>query len=296
MHAVRKKVWAGYTGAVAEPFYKYQGLGNDFVVLDRRRSGEDIGAPAARFLCDRRLGVGGDGVLVLLPSERGVARMVVHNADGSVAEMCGNGLRCAVKYLVDHSGERPERLEVETGAGVLACRPEYGATGAERVEISMGPARLVAGNLPSGATGKPFLQQEVPGHAGLVGSAVSMGNPHLVLLDRPLEEAGRLGPVLEHHPGFRERTNVEFVRVEEDGLTVVVWERGCGLTQACGTGACASAVAAVLAGRLPAGVWLRVTLPGGPLRILVPKDLSDVRLLGPVAFVFEGVVPPLPGR
>jgi diaminopimelate epimerase len=117
-----------------------------------------------------------------------------------------------------------------------------------------------------------------------------MGNPHLVLLDQPLEAAERLGPVLERHPAFPDRTNVEFVRVDEDGLTVVVWERGCGLTQACGTGACASAVAAVLGKRLPANAWLRVTLPGGDLRIRVPDDLSDIRLRGPVAFVFEGVV------
>ena len=106
----------------------------------------------------------------------------------------------------------------------------------------------------------------------------------------------QLGPLLEHHPGFPERTNVEFVRVEPDGLTVVVWERGCGLTQACGTGACAATAAAVLAGRLAPDTWHRVTLPGGPLSIRVPADLSDVRLRGPVSAVFEGVVPLGPGR
>lgn len=273
-----------------EHIFKYHGLGNDFVVLDRRGTGQDIDAETSRWMCDRRLGIGADGVLSLLPSTRGLARMVVHNADGSVAEMCGNGLRCAVKYLIDQSGERPESIDVETGAGVLTCVPGYGEGGVTEVDISMGPARLVAPNLPSGATGQPFLDAPVPGHPGLRGSAVSMGNPHLVLLDRPGEEAGRLGPVLEHHPGFPERTNVEFTRVDPDGLTVVVWERGCGLTQACGTGACAAATAAVLAKRLPADAWLRVTLPGGDLRIRVPSDLADVRLRGPVAFVFEGVV------
>jgi len=276
---------------VGEPFFKYHGLGNDFVVLDRRRAASDIDARTSQALCDRRRGIGADGVLSLLPSQGAVARMVVHNADGSIAEMCGNGLRCAVKYLVDHSGERPERIDVETGAGVLACAPVYGPGGVIEVDISMGPARLVAPNLPSGVTGQPFLQAPVPGHAGLLGSAISMGNPHLVLLDRPLEEAERLGPTLERHPGFPDRTNVEFVRVDPDGLTVVVWERGCGLTQACGTGACAAATAAVLAGRLPSDAWLRVTLPGGDLNIRVPTGLSDIRLRGPVAFVFEGVVP-----
>lgn len=282
--------------AERERIFKYHGLGNDFVVLDRRQTGVDIDAEASRWMCDRRRGIGADGVLSLLPSKAGVARMVVHNADGSIAEMCGNGLRCAVKYLADHADGRPERLNVETGAGVLSCVPGYGADGVAEVDISMGPARLVAPNLPSGATGQPFLDAPVPGHPGLRGFAVSMGNPHLVLLDRPLEEAERLGPTLEVHPAFKDRTNVEFVRVDPDGLTVVVWERGCGLTQACGTGACASATAAVLAKRLPADAWLRVTLPGGDLQIRVPPDLSDIRLRGPVAFVFEGVVRAPPGR
>ncbi|MBN8227147.1 diaminopimelate epimerase [Corallococcus macrosporus] len=273
-----------------ERIFKYHGLGNDFVVLDRRRTGVDIDAEQSRWLCDRRRGIGADGVLALLPSSRGLARMVVHNADGSIAEMCGNGLRCAVKYLVDHSGQHPAVIDVETGAGVLTCEPGYGDGGVVGVDISMGPARLVAANLPSGATGEPFVNAPVPGHEDLRGTAVNMGNPHLVLLDQPLEAAERLGPTLERHPAFPDRTNVEFVRVDEDGLTVVVWERGCGLTQACGTGACASAVAAVLAKRLPSNAWLRVTLPGGDLRIRVPADLSDIRLRGPVASVFEGVV------
>ncbi|NRD43891.1 diaminopimelate epimerase [Corallococcus exiguus] len=274
----------------SERIFKYHGLGNDFVVLDRRRTGLDIDAEQSRWLCDRRRGIGADGVLALLPSSRGLARMVVHNADGSIAEMCGNGLRCAVKYLVDQSGKHPALIDVETGAGVLTCEPGYGDGGVVGVDISMGPARLVAANLPSGTTGQPFVSAPVPGHEGLLGTAVNMGNPHLVLLDQPLEAAERLGPGLERHPAFPDRTNVEFVRVDEDGLTVVVWERGCGLTQACGTGACASAVAAVLAKRLPSNAWLRVTLPGGDLRIRVPDDLSDIRLRGPVAFVFEGVV------
>jgi diaminopimelate epimerase len=282
--------------AERERIFKYHGLGNDFVVLDRRQTGLDIDADLSRRMCDRRRGIGADGVLSLLPSKAGVARMVVHNADGSIAEMCGNGLRCAVKYLVDHSGERPDRIDVETGAGVLACFPGYGRDGVAEVDVSMGPARLVAANLPSGATGQPFLDAPIPGHPGLRGSAVSMGNPHLVLLDRLLDEAERLGPTLEVHPSFPDRTNVEFVRVDRDGLTVVVWERGCGLTQACGTGACASASAAVLAKRLPADSWLRVTLPGGDLQIRVPSDLSDIRLRGPVTAVFEGVVGPLPGQ
>ncbi|MHB8878645.1 MAG: diaminopimelate epimerase [Myxococcaceae bacterium] len=271
-----------------ERVYKYQGLGNDFVVLDRRGSGRDIDAAASRRLCDRRLGVGADGVLALLPSKLAVARMVVHNADGSVAEMCGNGIRCAVKYLVDHGGEKPPRLAVETGAGVLWCEVSYAGGEARSVQVSMGPARLEAPNLPPGG---PFVARELPGAFGLRGTAVNLGNPHLVFLDADPERAGELGPSLERSPLFAERTNVELCRLGPDGLTVAVWERGVGLTQACGTGACAAAVAAAVQKRAPFGTWLKVTLPGGPLEVRVAEDLSSVELRGPAEFVFEAVVP-----
>lgn len=274
-------------------FYKYEGIGNDFVVLDRRSTGVDIDAEAAVRLCDRRLGIGADGVLAILPHpdpREAIARMVVHNADGSIAEMCGNGLRCAVKYLVDFSGDHPKSVRVATGAGVLESAVHYQNGQVAEVEVSMGPARLVADNLPSGKTQKPFIDAPLPGYEQLRGTAVSMGNPHLVLRDIPLSEAGTLGPKLERHPDFRQRTNVEFTRREGAGLELVVWERGCGLTQACGTGACAAAAAWVNAGLLPADEWLPVRLPGGMLHIRVAKDLSQVTLRGPARFVFEGVV------
>lgn len=275
--------------AVSERFFKYHGLGNDFVILDRRATGVDIDAEAARALCDRRLGIGGDGVLAMLPSQTGVARMVVHNPDGSVAEMCGNGLRCAAKFLADHLEDRPSALDVETGAGVLRCDLRYGADGVDEIEISMGPARLVAPNLPSAKTGTPFVHKVVEGVA-VVGTAVSMGNPHLVLFETALDLAPTVGPKLEYAPGFPDRTNVEFVRVQDGGLQVVVWERGAGLTQACGTGACAAVAAAVVEKRLPAGKWTRAELPGGALFIHVAEDLSEVRLRGPATFVFEGTL------
>jgi diaminopimelate epimerase len=266
--------------------FKYHGLGNDFVVLDRRSAGSDLDAESSRRLCDRRRGVGADGVLVLLPSERAVAKMVVHNADGSIAEMCGNGLRCAVKYLVDRDPARPASLQVETGAGVLTCAVEYGAAReAAVIEVSMGPALLVADNLPSGRTGKPFIQQPV--ESGLSGTAVSMGNPHLVLFDTFPEAAPTLGPRLENNELFPDRTNVEFCTVRGERLDVVVWERGVGLTQACGTGACAALAAAALEKRLPFDRWIPVGLPGGELHVWVKGDLSEVRLRGPATFVFE---------
>ncbi|MGQ0508842.1 MAG: diaminopimelate epimerase [Myxococcaceae bacterium] len=271
---------------MAERVFKYHGLGNDFVVLDRRASGKDIDASVAVAMCDRRWGIGADGVLSLLPSHSGVAKMVVHNADGSIAEMCGNGLRCAAKFLADHTPYRPEKLDVETGAGVLACQLTYDAQGASAVEVAMGPAHLLSANLPSGKTGTPFVNAPVRGFEPLKGSAVSMGNPHLVLFGAELTDASTLGPKLELHPDFVDRTNVEFVRSERSGYRVVVWERGVGVTQACGTGACAVVAAAVNEGRSPPEVWTPVALPGGTLNIWVREDLSQVRLSGPATFVF----------
>jgi diaminopimelate epimerase len=277
-----------------ERIFKYHGLGNDFVILDRRQTGEDIAAEQARLLCDRRRGIGADGVLCLLPSAKAAARMVVHNADGSVAEMCGNGVRCAVKYLVDHDGGgHPERLAVETGAGVLQGAVSYAGKEVFEVEVDMGPARLVAEHLPSFQSGIPFVSQPIPSHPGLRGTAVSMGNPHLVVFGITAERASVLGPELECAPGFDKCTNVEFCELRSDGLNVVVWERGVGLTQACGTGACAAAAASVHQGLLPAGQWLRVRLPGGDLQLWVAPGLSQVRMRGPATFVFEGTLPPL---
>jgi diaminopimelate epimerase len=276
--------------AVGERAFKYHGLGNDFVVLDRRPSGQDIGPAESIQLCDRRLGVGADGVLALLPSPGAAARMVVHNADGSIPEMCGNGIRCAVKYLIDQGKERPRSLDVDTGAGRLRCDVTYGADGrVSEVEVSMGPARLQAPNLPGPDA---FLQRELPGFPGVRGTAVSMGNPHLILFGQPIDTARDLGPKLELHPLFPDRTNVEFV--EQRGpreVRIVVWERGVGFTQACGTGACATAAAGVVEKRLPAGEWITAHLPGGPLQIRVAPDLSDVRMRGPATFVFEAELP-----
>ncbi len=187
--------------------YKYHGNGNDFLLLDRRERLGDLDSARSRALCDRHRGVGADGVLVLLPSPsaEAVAQMVVHNADGSVPEMCGNGLRCAVKYLVDHrpsGAAAPEAIVVDTGAGLLRCELGYAAGKVAWVRVGMGPARLVAPHLPSAQAGTPFVAVELEGYPGVRGTAVSMGNPHLVLFSRRLEEASTLGPILEKHPLF----------------------------------------------------------------------------------------------
>ena len=273
----------------AERGYKYEGLGNDFVLLDRRASGEDISPRSARALCDRRRGVGADGVLVLLPSQVATAKMVVHNADGSVAEMCGNGLRCVVKHLLDgHPAE--DSLAIETGAGVLDSRVHRREGTVDEVEVELGPARLTAPNLPPGPGGGPFRGAKVEG-VDFPGTAVNLGNPHLVLLGAPPEVAREHGPRLEHLPGFPERTNVEAVRRAQEGLSVWVWERGAGLTDACGTGAGAAVVAAFLAGWVSPDVFVPVELPGGRLAVRVAADLGRTTLRGPARFVFGAELP-----
>ena len=265
-----------------ERFFKYQGLGNDFVVVDRRHSGVDLDPATAIAWCDRRRGIGADGVLAILPG-KGVARMVVHNADGSIAEMCGNGLRCVVKHLGESSGDRPVRLEVETGAGVLSSEIDWHGSTAERITVAMGPAKLKAEQLPHGG---PFVDQPI---GSVRGTAVSMGNPHLVLLDTPPERAAELGPALERDPLFPQRVNVSFTRPRTaGGLVVTVFERGVGLTDACGTGACAAVVAHALAGRVPWDSWVTVELPGGVLEIRAAGDRSQVWLRGPAVKVYEG--------
>jgi diaminopimelate epimerase len=268
-----------------EVFFKYHGLGNDFVILDRRASGVDIDAETARRLCDRHFGIGADGVLTILPEVGAAGRMVVHNADGSIAQMCGNGLRCVVKHLAERSGGQPRSLDVTTGAGRLRCDIGWQDGHVSTVTVAMGPAQLEAPTLPGGG---PFVRKPID---GVVGTAVSLGNPHLVLLDVPPEEAPVLGPDLERHAAFPERTNVEFVAPRAaGGLTVAVWERGVGLTLACGTGACAAVTAAALDGRVAFDAWVPVELPGGVLDVKVAEDRSQVWLRGPAAFVFEGVL------
>lgn len=270
-----------------QPFTKYHALGNDFVVVDRRSTGIDLRPEEAVAWCDRHRGVGADGVLALLPAQGAAARMVVHNADGSVAEMCGNGLRCVVKHLADEQRTQPEELAVETGAGRLVSSLRYQSSGeAQEITVDLGRVHLSAPHLPRAPGGGPFLEQSFEGR---LASAVSLGNPHLVLLDAGPEQAKTLGPILERHPAFPERTNVECAVPRGAGLEVVVWERGVGLTLACGTGAAATVAAWSLAGRLAFEQWVAVDLPGGRLEVKVLGDLSHAYLRGGAVRVFRGI-------
>jgi diaminopimelate epimerase len=287
------------------PFVKVEGIGNDFVVVDLRpgRPGALGGGPSpedpkvVRAICDRRFGVGADGVLAILPSTVGDARMRVLNADGSEAEMCGNGIRCVAKVLYESDPvmRRPV-LRIETGAGLLECGLSATAGIVREVDVDMGHPRLSRDEIPllPGGTSRALREAIAVGDREFRFTGVSMGNPHAVIF---VDDAGDLralaetyGPTLEVSDRFPRRTNVEFARVRDSEIDLVVWERGSGLTLACGTGACATVVAAVLEDRLPAGVETPVHLPGGTLTITVAKGLNNVVMRGPARIVFEATI------
>jgi diaminopimelate epimerase len=282
-------------------FAKYHGLGNDFLVVDLRAAAAADAAAAQDpanvvKLCDRQFGVGGDGVLAVLPSATADARMRVLNSDGSEAEMCGNGLRCVVKELFERGGLAKPELAIETGAGRLVCAIE-GASGVARsVTVAMGAPRLVRGEIPmTGPAGERCIEQpiELAGEPVRAVTCVSMGNPHAITFVGSHDEAWRLaksvGPVVERHAWFPNRTNVEFAHVRSRReIDLVVWESGCGITLACGTGACATTVAAVLTGKVDEGAPVRVHLPGGTLEITVLAGFANVLMKGPAVHVFDG--------
>lgn len=272
-------------------FEKYEGLQNDFLLLDARdRSapGRDLRVATRVWLCARHEGIGADGVLTLLPPRdpRAVVRMHVTNADGTESEMCGNGLRCVSQWLLDHNLVRAGEVHlIDTDAGLQSCV----ASGRE-VEVWLPPPDFSAANLGRPCRGEAM---QVEGRSAIA-TAVSMGNPHLVLVfEEPVESAWvrSVGPVLEHSAPFPDRVNVGFAHVESPArVRLWVWERGAGLTRACGTGACAAAVALVALGRLAARDPIDVHLPGGKLGIAWAGEGEPVRMQGPARAVFSGQV------
>ena len=276
------------------PFVKMHGCGNDYVYVDcRERALEDPAALARRF-CDRHFGVGGDGLILICGSQRADYRMRVFNADGSEAEMCGNGIRCFAKYLYDRGLVTGDTARIETGAGVLTVQifPEGGR--AARVRVNMGAPRLERRDIPmEGPPGKVINEEltiDVPqqGVVPLRITAVSMGNPHCVTYvdDVASYPVHVHGPLVERHRRFPRRTNVEVVQVVSRGeVRMRVWERGSGETLACGTGASAVAVAGVLNGKTDRKVRVRVL--GGELDLEWADD-GCVYMTGPAEEVFRG--------
>jgi diaminopimelate epimerase len=275
-------------------FVKMHGAGNDYVYVD----GFDTPLPErpeelALAISDRHTGVGSDGLILVEPSELADARMRIYNADGSRAEMCGNGLRCVAKLLYDRGHTHGERLRIETDAGLRETVVEVANGQVRRVRVTMGRPVLAAAEIPVDIHGgSPVVDRllSVDGREFRV-TCVSMGNPHCVVFVEQLSDAlvTGVGPVLERHAAFPRRTNVEFVQVfSRLEVEVCVWERGVGETQACGSGACAVAVAGVLTGRTDRS--LSCHLPGGRLDVEWRED-QDVHLTGPAVEVFRGEWP-----
>jgi diaminopimelate epimerase len=276
-------------------FLKYHGIGNDFILVDgfKEELPEDLLSPQAQRLCDRHFGVGGDGLILVLPSRVADFRMRMFNPDGSESEMCGNGIRCFAKYLYDYGLTRETQVTVETLAGLIAPKMIVTDGKVQSVCVDMGEPRLARQEIPmqgGDAEGQVIAEKiEVDGERFEI-TAVSMGNPHCITFVEDVEHfpVAKIGPLIERHPLFPRRTNVEFIQVlSNEELQMRVWERGAGETLACGTGACASAVAAALNRRT--GRKVTIHLPGGDLRIEWAGD-NHVYMTGPAEEVFSGTI------
>jgi len=274
-------------------FVKYHGLGNDFILVDNRASSEPCLTPGQAIdLCDRHFGIGADGVIFALPGRDGTDyTMRIFNSDGSEPEMCGNGIRCLGRFLADletaDTGVAKQKYLIHTLAGVMT--PKLEANG--QVTVDMGMPHLLAAEIPTtlAAGDQRVIDQplEVVDRTWQV-TCVSMGNPHCItfvddVAAIPLEQ---IGPQFEHHAVFPQRINTEFIQVvRSDYLKMRVWERGAGITLACGTGACASLVAGVLTGRCDRRATIE--LPGGCLEIEWTID-NRIYMTGPATRVFSG--------
>jgi len=279
-------------------FTKMHGAGNDFLLVDATSQNCDhlvrVAQERAAALCDRRFGVGGDGVIVVSPSTRADFRMRVFNSDGSEPEMCGNGIRCFAKFVHDKGLSSKTQLDVETGAGVLTTHSTLSGGFVSTVEVDMGEAHLDSAEipvvLPDVKSGPVVSRQlDVAGQEWAI-TCVSMGNPHCVVFvdDVDAFPLAQIGPQFENHAVFPRRTNTEFVQViSPSEVRMRVWERGAGETLACGTGACAVTVAGSLNGKT--GRQVLVHLAGGDLAIHWRED-NHVIMTGPAVSVFDGEV------
>ena len=273
-------------------FTKMQGIGNDYVYIDCFANAMPSDpAELSRKIADRHFGVGGDGMILICPSDCGAdARMRMFNADGSESEMCGNGLRCVAKYVYDHGICRREQLKLQTGRGVLSVNLEISGGKAQLIRVNMGEPILEAAKIPTKLVGNPVVNVPltVAGRTFQV-TCVSMGNPHCVIFVEQATDELVLGygPKIEHAPEFPARVNVEFVEVlSPHEVRQRTWERGSGETLACGTGASAVCVAGVLAKRTERRIVNH--LLGGDLELLWNETDNHVYKTGPAVEVFQG--------
>lgn len=272
-------------------FTKMHGIGNDYVYIDCMSSCPPNLEALARRMSDRHIGVGSDGIILILPSEIADFKMRIFNADGSEARMCGNGSRCVAKYVFDNHLTDKCNLTLETISGVKHLFLKPGKDGTiQEVTVDMGVPSLETNEIPVKCNKAQCIDEELTVNGKCLGiTAVSMGNPHVVIFvdDLSTGDVTELGPVIENHEMFPERANVEFVKViSRDTINVRVWERGSGETLACGTGACASVVAAVTNGLTDRSV--KVNLPGGQLNIEWNQENNHIYMTGPATTVFTG--------
>jgi diaminopimelate epimerase len=263
------------------PFAKGHGLGNDYLVLEEQQLPGPLTTAAITILCDRNFGIGSDGILLKTPSTKADFGLRIFNPDGSEAEKSGNGLRIFAKYLWDRGHTDQEAFTVDTKGGIVECRLHVRGRQVSFVTVEMGRASFEA------------LVLDMPDGARLPVTAVSVGNPHCVVFVERLDEGDcrRLGPLLETHRRFPNRTNVQFARVAgRDTLDILIWERGAGYTLASGSSSCGAAAAAVRNGLCDHGRVL-VRMPGGELAVHVRPDWS-LRLEGPVEEVYTGTLAP----
>ena len=275
-------------------FSKMHGIGNDYVYVDCTKQTIPEPGRFSKFISDRHFGIGSDGLILILPSDKADFMLRIFNADASEGMMCGNGIRCVGKYVYDHGLTYRTVLNIETRSGVKHLTLFPNADGkVETVTVDMGKALLSPHDIPVKSDLEQFVNQPVT-VAGRTYhmTCVGMGNPHAVLFcdevaDLPLE---RIGPAFEHHSLFPNRTNTEFVKpIDGHTLEMRVWERGSGETFACGTGACASVVAAVRNGYCQREKEITVRLRGGELTIRYGAD-GTVWMTGPATHVFDGEI------
>lgn len=274
-------------------FTKMHGTGNDYIYINGFEEKLENPSEAAVKLSDRRFGIGSDGLILILPSDVADCRMQMFNADGSIGKMCGNGIRCVAKYVYDRGLVKKDVLRVETRSGIKTLQLQVEDGKVASVRVNMGQPELDPEKIPVLFSKDRMVDEEVYTPSGNVWrvTCVSMGNPHAVIFVDDVEglDLPAIGPEMEKHAMFPERANIEFAQVTgPHEVQMRVWERGSGETLACGTGACACAVASVLTGKTDRDVT--VHLRGGDLHIFWDPDTDDVYMEGPAAFVFDGTV------
>jgi diaminopimelate epimerase len=270
-------------------FTKMHGLGNDYILVNCFAETVADPAPLARAISDRHRGVGSDGLILVCPSQVADVRMEMYNADGSRAQMCGNGIRCVAKFAYERGLTGEDSLLVETDAGVRQTRLQIEAGSVHRVRVDMGRPSLHPGDLPCTVDVERIVDHTIEiGGSSYQVTCVSMGNPHVVVFVDDVEaiDLAIIGPGFEHAPVFPERINAHFVHVERpDRVAMLTWERGSGATQACGTGACAVCVAGAITGRT--GRRITACLSGGELELEWAEN-DHVYMTGPATEVFTG--------